>query len=143
MKRRQKFCFGGVIFGIILKIFLSPEANAFIEENIFNSIRDVFMNALMTDISRIGGKFIFISPAKVLVLVIIGVFCVKILFGEGIPEIISAIPKSTESTGATFSLKDMIVGRMFISVGNIVGDVDSTLLLAKSEEKLDEKIYSS
>ncbi len=122
----------GVCFGMILKSFCPEEINLWLQANIFDSVRDMFMPALSmmvppmiffsvmtgitgmensTSLGRIVGKFFAISMSTLLIMAIIGAIFSLIFFSNGLTETLSAITDEyNEIRPVNFSLRDMIVG---------------------------------
>ena len=107
----------GIIFGLILKFFASPEVISIFTETIGGSVNTMFMNALnmmiapvvffsiisgitgltnSASIGRIGGKLIGLYSLTTIIAICIGLTLAHFVFASGVPQV--GIVEGTAST---------------------------------------------
>ena len=122
---------GGLVCGVLMKEFLSPEAIALVNEDVISPISTMFLNALKmviapviffsiisgitgmgagASIGKIGSKLIGLYLATSAVASVVGLLIAIILFSGDVPQI-GTIPSSGgEVSSYEFSMIQFIVG---------------------------------
>ncbi len=121
--------FGGLICGVLMREFLSPEAEAFICETIIRPPETMFLNALSlliapviffsvasgiigmnagANVGRIGSKLIGLYLCTSVLASIVGLSVAEFLFGNGVPQI-GTIPTDAAVESYEFSMIKFIV----------------------------------
>lgn len=120
----------GIVCGVLMKEFLSPETIAFVNENVITPIRTMFLNALKmviapmiffsiisgitsmgtgAGVGKVGSKLMGLYLVTSAVASLIGLLTAMILFSGEVPQI-GTIPSSGEVGSYEFSMIQFIVG---------------------------------
>ena len=120
----------GIVCGVLMKEFLSPETIAFVNENVIAPIRTMFLNALNmviapmiffsiisgitsmgtgAGVGKVGSKLMGLYLVTSAFASLIGLLTAMILFSGEVPQI-GTIPSSGEVGSYEFSMIQFIVG---------------------------------
>ena len=120
---------GGIVFGVFLKEFVSPETIALISEDFITPINTMFLNALSmiiapviffsvlggiigmnagANVGRVGSKLIGLYSATSAIAILVGLVVSKIFFGGHVPQV-ATISATQNSTAYEFSFTKFIV----------------------------------
>ena len=135
----------GVVCGVVMKEFLSPEAIALVNDNAIEPIQTMFMNALKmiiapmiffsiisgitsmgagAGVGKVGSKLMGLYLATSVIAAVVGLLVSTILFSGDVPQI-GTIPSSDgEVSSYEFSLIQFIVGIIPKNLVSPVADGD-------------------